>query len=118
MELRKINFFPVKLTLDDIYALETILNEYFGNCMIKAGCKKFESADELLSYLRKKSITSYFMQQYCFRKIIFKSTEQEVFQIMLLRSNTIIELPENAIKEGLYKKLIDYLEQRADRTLF
>ena len=94
--LRTIHFSPVKLTLDDVYVIEKMLKDYFGECNIEAGWKKFAGPDELLGYLAKKSIKIFFMQQYCFRRIIFKSTD---FSIRLLRLKTIIELPEEAIED-------------------
>ena len=111
-ELKTINFHPVRLTLDDVYVIEEMLKGYFGECNILAGWKELKSADELLEYISKRSMKIFFLKQFCFRKIIFKSP---AFRIKLLRSKTIIELPEDAVKDDLYRKLIDYLDQRAEK---
>ena len=111
-ELRTIHFSPVRLNLDDVYFIEEMLQDYFGECIIISGWKKFNSADDLLGYLSKKNLMNFFIRQFCFRRICFKSPG---FRIKMLRSRTIIELPEAAIKEGFYRKLIDHLYQRAER---
>ena len=116
--LRKIHFSPVKLTLDDVYVIEKMLKDYFGECIIVAGRKKFSNSKELTEYLSDKSLIRLLRIKFGFNKIIFKSSKPSSFTIKVEREKTTIDLPDDAIKKGLYAELKEFLDTHAHESIY